>query len=118
MPDENHENALQISSRSDGAMVMEGVLSQRNAEDFQSALDSLSVEANGEMTFDLFGFDVEDGVAVATFINALRDLLKRVGRVKLIGAPQILCHNLYRVGLLESNSAIELVAMREDEPYA
>lgn len=98
-------------------MVIEGELDHRNAERFQDALELLRVEPNSKLVFDLFGFDVEDGVGVATAINALRDLLKRVSKLTLIGAPQMLCHNLYRVGLLESSGAIELLAMREDEPY-
>jgi anti-anti-sigma regulatory factor len=114
---ENQESTLQLSRRSDGAIVIEGELDHRNAVDFQGTLESLKVEPNSEIVLELFGFDVEDGIAVVTAINALRDLLKRVSKLTLIGAPQMLCHNLYRVGLLESTSAIELLAMREDEPY-
>lgn len=98
-------------------MVIEGELNFANAEAFEKALAALEVEANGKLVLDMFGFDVDDGVGVATAINALRDLLKRVGRLQLTSAPQILCHNLYRVGLLDANTTIELVDMRQDEPY-
>lgn len=108
---------MQITQRQDGVIVVEGELNHRNAEVFQSALDSLNIEPNGEIVFVMFGFDVDDGIAVVTAINALRDLLKRVSKVKLIGAPQILCHNIYRVGMLETGNDIELIDMREDEPY-
>ena len=117
MSNENQEGALQIVRRSDGAIVIEGELNHHNAERFQGALDSLKFEPNSEIVMDLFGFDVDDGLAVVMAINALRDLLKRIRKLTLIGAPQILCHNLYRVGLLDSNNAIELIDMREDEPY-
>jgi hypothetical protein len=98
-------------------IIIEGELNLLNSEAFQQALESLNIEPDSTIAMDMFSFDVDDGVSVATAINALRDLLKRVKRVQLIGAPQILCHNIYRVGLLESNTAIELIDMREDEPY-
>jgi anti-anti-sigma regulatory factor len=114
---ENPQSGLQFSRRQDGAVVIEGELNFGNAEAFEQALTSLNVEANGRLVLDMSGFDVDDGIGVATAINGLRDLLKRVDRLQLTGAPQILAHNLYRVGLLESNSAIELIDMRQDEPY-
>ena len=117
MSREYQQSDWQFTQRDDGAIAIEGELNQFNAESFQAALQSLDVEQNGKMVFDMFGFDVEDGVGVAIAINALRDLLKRVGKLQLLGAPQILCHNLYRVGLLDAHSAIELIDMREDEPY-
>jgi anti-anti-sigma regulatory factor len=98
-------------------MVIEGELNHRNAEVFEQALKSLEVEANGRLVLVMSGFDVDDGIGVATAINGLRDLLKRVDRLQLTGAPQILCHNLYRVGLLDANTKIELLDMRQDEPY-
>jgi hypothetical protein len=117
MSNENQESRLQVTQRPDGAIVVEGALNQHNAEAFQSALESLNLEPNGEIVLAMFGFDIDDGLGVVTAINALRDLLKRASKLKLIGAPQILCHNLYRVGMLELGKAIELIEMREDEAY-
>jgi anti-anti-sigma regulatory factor len=114
---ENPPNELQFTRREAGAIAIEGELTHVNAEAFEKALTTLDVEANGRLVLDMFGFDIDDGVGVATAINALRDLLKRVGRLQLTGAPQILCHNLYRVGLLDANTTIELIDMRQDEPY-
>jgi anti-anti-sigma regulatory factor len=111
------ETQFDAPINSDDLITIEGELNQDNAEAFQQSLESLNIEPDSTIVIDLFDFDVDDGVSVVTAINALRDLLKRVGRVQLIGAPQILCHNIYRVGLLESNTAIELIDMREDEPY-
>ncbi|MBI3654640.1 MAG: STAS domain-containing protein [Acidobacteria bacterium] len=111
------ESALQISRRSDGVIVIEGELTQDHAAEFQVALAALQAASDAAMIFDLFGFEVADGLAVATTINALRELLQRTGKVTLLGAPQMLAHNLYRVGMLEANSAIALIDMREDEPY-
>lgn len=117
MAPESRESTLQITQRGDGAIVVKGELNYLNAEAFQSALDSLPAEPTGEIVFVMFDFDVDDGIAVVTTINALRDLLKRASKLTLIGAPQILCHNIYRVGMLETGKAIELIDMREDEPY-
>ena len=50
-------------------------------------------------------------------VNALRALRRRCRRLVLVHAPQILAHNLYRVGMLDGEDAVELEAMREDEPY-
>jgi anti-anti-sigma regulatory factor len=101
----------------DDLIIIEGELNHFNAEAFQQALESLNIEQDSKIAIDMFGFDINDGVSVAIAVNALRDLLKRVSQLQLIGAPQILCHNLYRVGLLGPGSAIELIDMREDEPY-
>jgi hypothetical protein len=114
---EYQQSELQYTQRDDGTIIIEGELSQGNAAAFQQTLASLNVKPDSKLAFDMFGFDVEDGVSVAIAVNALRDLLKRVSRLQLIGAPQILCHNIYRVGLLGSNTTIELTDMREDEPY-
>jgi anti-anti-sigma regulatory factor len=114
---ENQQSELQYTKRRDGVIVIEGELNHLNATAFQQALESFNVEPGSPIVLDMFGFDIDDGVSVAIAVNALRDLLKRASKIQLTGAPQILCHNLYRVGLLESNTAIELIDMREDEPY-
>ena len=116
MSNENQQSELQYTKRNDGTIVVEGELNQQNTGTFQQTLELLNIEQDSKIVIDMFGFDVEDGVSVAIAVNALRDLLKRVRQLQLIGAPQILCHNLYRVGLLGPNTAIELIDMREDEP--
>ena len=65
---------------------------------------------------DLHGLDIEDGVALATCINSLRELRARTSGLVLRGAPQMLGHNLYRTGMLEGPRAVELIEMRLDEP--
>ncbi len=111
------ETDINIIQHSDTALALEGELSQSNVEGFEQAMAALKINAE-VVALDMLEFDVDDGLAIATAINAIRHLLKQTKKVKLIAAPQILCHNLYRVGLLELGTAIELVAMREDEPYA
>lgn len=67
-------------------------------------------------TLDLTEFDIEDGVAATHAVNAVRLLRSRVSLLQIVGAPQVLAHNLYRTGLL-AQGGIELIAMREDEAY-
>ncbi len=95
---------------------LEGELSEANAADFESRLLSLDLDGDSTFTLDLSGMDICDGVAAATAVSCLRRLRGRARRLVLFGAPQVLGHNLYRVGLLEGAGAIELVDMRLDEP--
>jgi anti-anti-sigma regulatory factor len=114
---EEQQNEWRFTKRQDGAIIIEGDLNHENAEAFRQALGLLKAEPDSKTVLDMSGFDVDDGIGVAIAINALRDLLERAGWVQLIGAPQILGHNLYRVGLMGANTTIELIDMREDEPY-
>ena len=107
---------VQFSSDSQGATLVVGDLSQQNAFDFESRVRTLGVESGGSVVLDLSGLDIEDGVALATCINSLRELRARTGRLVLRGAPQMLGHNLYRTGMLDGAGAVELVDMRLDEP--
>jgi ABC-type transporter Mla MlaB component len=111
------ETDINIIQHSDAAIGIEGELNQTNAAVFEQQIAALKINAD-VVALDLIEFDVGDGIAIATAINAIRHLLTQTKKLKLIAAPQILCHNIYRVGLLESGARIELVAMREDEPYA
>ena len=94
------------------AVIIEGELTEANAEEFERRMNELIQKPQREITLDLYGLDIEDGVALATFINWLRAC---DARLILKGAPQMLGHNLYRVGLLDS-CAIALIDMRLDEP--
>jgi anti-anti-sigma regulatory factor len=109
---ESDEQSLRIERTSDDSAVIEGELNSENAAEFESFLRS--VETQGKtFTLDLTACDIEDGAALTVAVNALRELRARFSRVIVARAPQLLGHNLYRLGLLES---IELVDMREDEP--
>jgi anti-anti-sigma regulatory factor len=96
-------------------LAFEGDLTAENAGEFARHLQSLGVNASSVIRLDLRGLDIDDGVAIAVAVGALRQLSSRAAKLILIAAPQMLCHNLYRVGLL-SGDRIELVEMREDEP--
>lgn len=60
--------------------------------------------------------DIVDGVAATHALNAVRQLSAQVAKLRIVGAPQVLGHNLYRTGMLDQGR-LELVAMREDEAY-
>jgi anti-anti-sigma regulatory factor len=98
-----------------GQVAFEGDMTAANADEFARHLQALEADARGVIRLDLRGLDVDDGVAIAITVNALRHLLSRVAKLILIAAPQMLCHNLYRIGLLDGDR-IELEDMREDEP--
>jgi anti-anti-sigma regulatory factor len=107
---------LRVIQRKPGEeAAIEGDLTEANAEEFERHIDALAPDARSEVTLDLYMLDIADGVALAAAINSLRRLRARSARIILKGAPQMLCHNLYRVGLLEDNF-IELIDMRLDEP--
>ncbi|HEX8088841.1 MAG TPA: STAS domain-containing protein [Blastocatellia bacterium] len=98
------------------AVIIEGDLTHRNAVEFERRVRALKPPPGGVVRLDLSGLDIDDGVALVTAINALRELRNRPARIILTGAPQMLCHNLYRVGLLGEGVAVELIDMRLDEP--
>jgi anti-anti-sigma factor len=99
-----------------GAISVEGELREANAHEFEKLLQDFATETVSEIRLDLSGLDIDDGVALAAAINALRRVRARSSKLVLAGAPQMLCHNLYRIGLLEGRRAIELIDMRQDEP--
>lgn len=93
-------------------LVLGGDLTRTNGvvlEQWIHSLPAISV-------LDLAELDIEDGVAATHMVNAVRLLCGRVPVLQIVGAPQVLAHNLYRTGLL-ARGGIELKAMREDEAY-
>lgn len=100
-----------------GNAILEGDLTANNADEFARGLLQLTPDARGEITLDLRGLDIDDGAAIAVAVQAIRQLGSRTSKLILIGAPQMLGHNLYRIGLL-TGGAVELVDMRRDESAA
>ena len=101
---------------SGGAIIVEGELRESNAQELEKLLHDFAAETGSVVKLDLSGLDIEDGAGLAAAINALRRVRARSSKLVLARAPQMLCHNLYRLGLLEGRCAIELIDMREDEP--
>lgn len=105
-----------VEREGDEIVIVEGDLNADNAAQFERRLRALNAESNRAVKLDLSGLDIDDGVALATALNSLRELRGRSARIILVGAPQMLGHNLYRVGLLDGAGAVELIDMRLDEP--
>ena len=115
MDELNKLSEVRFSEDGEGIAV-EGDLNELNASVFTTMVRALSFNADRPLTLDLSKLEIDDGIAVATCVNALRELRARTVRLVLRGAPQMLGHNLYRVGMLEGPAAIELLDMRLDEP--
>ncbi len=105
-----------VAIGSENLLVIEGELNRHNAADFEMRMRAQPV-ALGDLSLDLHGLEIADGPAVTSAINVLRALLGRAARVVVHGAPQVLGHNLYRVGLLAADGPVELLDMRNDEAY-
>ena len=96
-------------------LCVEGELAGAQAAALEPALlaQEASLEA-GELTLDLEGLELEDGVATALAVNAIRALLERRA-LRLVGAPQMLAHTLYKVGGLQGGRLV-VESARSDEP--
>ncbi len=64
---------------------------------------------------DLEELELLDGGAVARMVDLIRLLLSASRRVEVLKSPQSLAHTLYRVGMLEGDSRLELVDPRQEE---
>ena len=66
-------------------------------------------------SLDLEELELLDGAAVARMVDLIRHLLSASSRVEVSKSPQSLAHTLYRVGMLEGDSRLELIAPRQEE---
>lgn len=105
-----------FTEEDDGSISLVGELNEQNAAAFAAKSKNLAVGRDTPVILNLHSFDIDDGVALAACVNVLRELRGRVDKLALRGAPQMLGHNLYRVGMLDGALAIELIEMRLDEP--
>ena len=92
-----------------GRVRLEGEIDRTGVEAFAA----WAARAEGPLLVDLGDAEVEDGAACGELVRALRQLAERGVRVKLLHAPQVLAHVIYRVGMLGS---IELIEPLSDEP--
>lgn len=66
-------------------------------------------------SLDLEELELLDGAAVARMVDLIRLLLGGSNRVHVLKSPQSLAHTLYRVGMLEGDTRLELIDPREEE---
>jgi anti-anti-sigma regulatory factor len=98
-------------------IAIKGEINSQNWADVRRALAKPAFRGQ-QLLLDLRQLDIEGGEVLAELVDGLRRLRKSVASLTLAGAPQILCHNLYRVGALDGSGRIELIDMRQDEPAA
>ena len=116
MPDGRAMAAVSVQiTMTQAGMQFSGELTQDNCGHFESLVAAQALPA-GAVRVEMGEFDIVDGVAAVAAVNVVRRLA-RERRLVLVHAPQILGHNLYRVGALGDDSNIVLEAMREDEAY-
>lgn len=83
-------------------------------------LEALQAESprGGQATWMMEEAELTDGPSVTRMVEAARLLLKRHDRLCIVRAPQMLAHSIYRLGMLEGDSGIELIEPREEEGTA
>jgi ABC-type transporter Mla MlaB component len=111
------EPHIAFSNQRRDRWVVEGELTRANAAHFEQELNAIESETS-TIELDLSALDITDGAALAILVDSLRRLSTRLSRLVLTGAPQMLGHNLYRIGVLKEDGIIQLVDMRCDEPYS
>lgn len=105
-------SALRVARGGDGVLRVAGELNRANADGFGAALGAPD---GRPLIVDLFELDLDDAVAVASAVEALRALAAQ-GPVTVRHAPHWLAHSLYRINAL-GDRAILLETPREEEPY-
>ena len=75
------------------------------------------VDGHDRIDIELADVDTGDAHAMATFTALVQATLRGGSHIVLRHPPQVLAHNLYRIGLLDS-PRMTLVDVRDEEPYA
>lgn len=101
----------------EGSIRVEGDLCAETAAVLTAELNGIPSNPAIKLTFDLSSLEVEDGLGLAEALRLFRHLHRRSAGLVIIGSPQLLAHNLYRVGMLEGSNPVVLVDMRHDEPH-
>ena len=71
-----------------------------------------------DLEVNLADCDIDESIALIETINWLRDVLSKGLFVTLIEPPQLLAHDLYRVGHLLPGTKLTLVRPRNEIGYA
>jgi len=110
----NENNALTASRYRTSAGAGLRLAGTLGAENAGSLLERLG-EKPLLQELDLDELEIEGRDAALEAVDAVKGLLEE-GPLVLRGAPQILAHTLYRVGLLE-RGRLTLRDTRQEEPY-
>ena len=109
--------SLSMRQTASDRLVISGELNRANISLLIHYLRNLKLPKNGALALQLDALEIGQGAALASFVSILRELRTDNRSLILIGAPQLLGHNLFRANLLSGEHAIALIEMREDEPY-
>jgi anti-anti-sigma regulatory factor len=71
-------------------------------------------EPEVEVHLDFDELDLLDGTAVAETVNAIRNLLETGRSLRIVHAPQMLAHTLYKTGMLEDGRIILIDPVEEE----
>jgi len=111
----NPRYELRKSVSGDGAhFTLSGDLDAGGAARVLEAMEGQVSEADLS-SLDLEELELLDGSAVARLVDLVRLLLSASRRVQVFKSPQSLAHTLYRVGMLEGDSRLELINPRQEE---
>jgi ABC-type transporter Mla MlaB component len=96
-------------------LILSGVLQAGELAEQRRELERVSSE--GPLEIEMGGLDIEDGASMSFLASWIKRLLRRNTEVAVIGAPQLLIHNLYRIGY-HPHAGLHVREMRRDEPTA
>lgn len=94
-------------------LTLKGVVDADVAALFLEELASLG-RSDAPVTIDMRDAELQDATLIGALVDQIRQAAARAGRVQLLEPPQVLAHNLYRVGALEGDSTIQLVDPRDE----
>ena len=100
---------MQIT-RNGSRLTIEGDIDAGNVAQVIEALQQVP------LVLDVSEADVTDGPAMAALTAALKRLLLAGHALALVGSPQLLVHNLYRVGYYP-HAGLDVQGLRQDEAY-
>jgi anti-anti-sigma regulatory factor len=94
-------------------LTLKGVVDYDVAALFLEELAGLGL-MDAPVTIDMREAELEDATLIGALVDQIRQAAARAGRIQLLEPPQVLAHNLYRVGALEGDSTIQLVDPRDE----
>lgn len=101
---------------SSGWVQVTGDLDSAECNCLQAFWDCHVPDDLAKLELDLAELDSMDGESVAVMVNLIRQAVDGGAAVRVVRAPQMLAHTLYKIGMLIP-TGVELVEPRVEEPY-
>jgi hypothetical protein len=83
--------------QSSNSVIVEGTIGPNNVDLFCEGLKTHSLRC-----FEMQDLEIDDGVSMAKIISVIRSIKP----VRLISAPQMLAHGLYKIGALRDGQIV------------